>query len=185
MFRNLFKKETLAQVFSCEFWEISKNIFFTQHLWATTYVELIKNAWWFENAKQHITNENVNEVLEQNSELQCHCNGQCFLFTQEILAKIEIDDKTFANDLKPFQEKGRQKDLNIMLHGPADCGKLCLLKPVCNLFPNVFMDPTSSTFVWMGVEKSNLIFLNDLRWAPRGIQGENIDWQVFLNLLKG
>ena len=152
-------------MFSCEFWEISKNIFFTQHLWATTYVELIKNAWWFENAKQHITNENVNEVLEQNSELQCHCNGQCFLFTQEILAKIEIDDKTFANDLKPFQEKGRQKDLNIMLHGPADCGKLCLLKPVCNLFPNVFMDPTSSTFVWMGVEKSSLIFLNDLRWA--------------------
>ena len=29
------KKETLAQVFSCEFWEISKNIFFAEHLWAT------------------------------------------------------------------------------------------------------------------------------------------------------
>ena len=172
-------------MFSCEFWEISKNVFFTEHLWATAYVELIEDAWWFENAKQHITNENVNEVLEQNSELQCHCNGQCFLFTQEILAKIEVDDKTFANDLKPSQEKGRQKDLNIMLHGPADCGKLCLLKPVCNLFPNVFIDPTSSTFVWMGIEKSNLLFLNDLRWAPRGIQGRNIDWQVFLNLLKG
>ena len=26
---------TLAQVFSCEFCEISKNIFFTEHLWAT------------------------------------------------------------------------------------------------------------------------------------------------------
>ena len=32
---NFIKKETLAQVFSCEFWEISKNIFFTEHLWAT------------------------------------------------------------------------------------------------------------------------------------------------------
>ena len=29
------KKETLAQVFSCEFNEISKNTFFTEHLWVT------------------------------------------------------------------------------------------------------------------------------------------------------
>ena len=29
------KKETLAQVFSCEFCEISKNTFFTEHLRAT------------------------------------------------------------------------------------------------------------------------------------------------------
>ena len=32
---NTYKKETIAQVFSCEFCEISKNIFFTEHLWAT------------------------------------------------------------------------------------------------------------------------------------------------------
>ena len=31
---TLFKK-TLAQVFSCKFSEISKNTFFTEHLWAT------------------------------------------------------------------------------------------------------------------------------------------------------
>ena len=33
--QNLIKKEILAQVFSCEFCEISKNTFFTEHLWAT------------------------------------------------------------------------------------------------------------------------------------------------------
>ena len=33
--KTLFKKEALAQVFSCEFCEISKNIFFTEHVWAT------------------------------------------------------------------------------------------------------------------------------------------------------
>ena len=32
---NFIRKETLTQVFSCEFCEISKNIFFTEHLWAT------------------------------------------------------------------------------------------------------------------------------------------------------
>ena len=31
-------KETLAQVFSCEFYEISKNTFSTEHLWATASV---------------------------------------------------------------------------------------------------------------------------------------------------
>ena len=30
---NFIKKETLAQVFSCEFYEISKNSFFIEHLW--------------------------------------------------------------------------------------------------------------------------------------------------------
>ena len=32
---NFIQKETLAQVFSCEFCEISKNTFFTEHLWTT------------------------------------------------------------------------------------------------------------------------------------------------------
>ena len=31
---NFIKKETLAQVFSFEFCKISKNTFFTEHLWA-------------------------------------------------------------------------------------------------------------------------------------------------------
>ena len=35
---NFIKKETLAQMFSCEFCEISKNIFFTEHLWTTASV---------------------------------------------------------------------------------------------------------------------------------------------------
>ena len=30
---NFIKKETLAQVFSCEFYEISKNTFFIEYLW--------------------------------------------------------------------------------------------------------------------------------------------------------
>ena len=32
---NFIKKETLAQVFSYEFCQISKNTFFTKHLWTT------------------------------------------------------------------------------------------------------------------------------------------------------
>ena len=40
---SFIKKETLAQMFSCDFSEISKNTFFTEHLWTTTsYAYLIK-----------------------------------------------------------------------------------------------------------------------------------------------
>ena len=35
---NFIKKETRAQVFSCNFFEISKNTFFTEHLWTTASV---------------------------------------------------------------------------------------------------------------------------------------------------
>ena len=44
---NFIKKETLAQVFSCEFCEISKSTFFTEHLWTTasiiSFMVLVEN----------------------------------------------------------------------------------------------------------------------------------------------
>ena len=99
--------------------------------------ELIEEAWRFENAKQLIADENINliEVLEQKSELQCHCNGQWFLYAHEFLAKNGTDYKTFAEGLNTSLENGRQKQLNIMLHGPADCGKTFLLKTSVQSFP--------------------------------------------------
>ena len=35
LFKHTIKKEALAQMFFCEFCKISKNTFFTEHLWAT------------------------------------------------------------------------------------------------------------------------------------------------------
>ena len=35
---NFIKKETMAQIFSCEFCKISKTTFFTEHLWTTASV---------------------------------------------------------------------------------------------------------------------------------------------------
>ena len=39
---NFIKKETLEQVFSCEFCEISKHTFFTEHFWATASANAIQ-----------------------------------------------------------------------------------------------------------------------------------------------
>ena len=37
---NFIKKETRAQVFFCEFCDISENTFFTKHLWATASAQI-------------------------------------------------------------------------------------------------------------------------------------------------
>ena len=41
LFSNFVKKEALAQVFSCEFCKISKNTFYTEHLWTTASVRAL------------------------------------------------------------------------------------------------------------------------------------------------
>ena len=40
---NFIKKKTLAQVFSCEFGEISKNTFVTEHLWWLLLLVILEN----------------------------------------------------------------------------------------------------------------------------------------------
>ena len=37
---NFIEKETLSQVFSCEFCQILQNTFFTEHLWTTTLAQM-------------------------------------------------------------------------------------------------------------------------------------------------
>ena len=41
---HFIKKETLAQMFSCEFCEISKSTLFTEHLWTTASESLQQNV---------------------------------------------------------------------------------------------------------------------------------------------
>ena len=149
--------------------------------------ELVQDAWRFENANKIIEDENIDimKTVDANCEKECICNGMWYRCAKEVLTKNNIEHSIFAEAVVECLTKGRQKHVNILLVGPASCAKTFLLKPVVDLFPNVFMNPASSTFGWMGIEKANLVLLNDIRWKPRGIQGGNIEWGDFLNLLEG
>ena len=57
---NFIKKETMAQMFSCEFCEVSKNTFFTEHLWTTASNDLLWNN----------TNEEIKIILSQQDNLE-------------------------------------------------------------------------------------------------------------------
>ena len=65
-----YKKETLAQVFSCEFCEISKNIIFTEHLWATA------SIW----NTVHFSKLDIYSYINKQCENQCkNSNKKCKL----------------------------------------------------------------------------------------------------------
>ena len=69
-----------------------------------------------------------------------------------------------------------KKGNDIMIIGPANCGKTFVLKPLTYIY-NLFVSPASGEFGWIGTE---LVFLNNLRWSNK-----LIPLSVFLNLLEG
>ena len=74
---------------------------------------------------------------------------------------------------------GRSKYRNIMIVGPANCGKTFILQPLSLIF-NCFQNPASTSFAWVGADEAEIIILNDLRWNT-----QLITWNNFLLLLEG
>ena len=69
-----------------------------------------------------------------------------------------------AAALRDLTERGRGKIRNIMIIGPADCGKTFLLAPLQIVF-KTFSNPEKDKFAWIGAGTSECIFLNDFRWS--------------------
>ena len=98
---------------------------------------------------------------------------------KEILRNNKINAYVFAEAIRTLLELGRGKNRNILLVGPANCGKTFLLNPFTEIY-DTFLNPSSSKYAFVGAESKELMFLNDLRWSQ-----ETIPWQEFLNLLEG
>ena len=152
-----------------------------------TRTELIEDAWRFETAPQQKSDENCDRMQKlRNASLEeCKCGGMWMTLAKDILHKNGIDHPTFASALAKSLSRGRHKDHNIIIHGPGDCAKTFILKPILKVLPLVFKNPANSSFAWLGAEKANMIFLNDLRWAPIEKKEGFIPWGKFLNLLEG
>ena len=98
---------------------------------------------------------------------------------KEILCNNKINAYVFAEAICTLLKLGQGKNCNILLVGPANCGKTFVLNPLTEIY-DTFLNPSSSKYAFIGAENKELIFLNDLRWSQ-----EMIPWQEFLNLLKG
>ena len=79
--------------------------------------------------------------------------------------------------MRTLLELGRGKYDNILLVGPANCGKTFVLNPFTEIY-GTFLNPSSSKYAFDGAENKELILLNYLKWSQ-----EKMPWQEFLNLL--
>lgn len=107
------------------------------------------------------------------------CCGQWLVCVKEVLERNGINVQYFVGCVLELLEKGWGKYWNIMIVGVVNCGKIFLLNLFNKIF-NIFFNLVLISFVWVGVEKVECIFLNDFRWLFLVIQ-----WYDFLLLLEG
>ena len=91
---------------------------------------------------------------------KCICNveNEWLETATSLLQENHISPDHFANCVRLLLEKGRGKYRNIMLTGPANCGKTFLLNPLYIVF-KTFTNPASTSFAWVGAETRHDLLL--------------------------
>lgn len=121
----------------------------------------------------------IDLLREYPEKSNCVCNGVYQESVVEILESNSVNVEMFKRKVYSVLVEGRKKGNNLMIIGPANCGKTFLIRPITEIF-NAFVSPASGTFAWVGAEQADVLFLNDLRWSEK-----LMSWPDFLNLLEG
>ena len=145
--------------------------------------ELIKNAWELNDAPKKLQRAQLSrlQVVQEVAKSECvpGCGGEWIRMAQQVLNDNDVHLIEFGKAVKDLLVNGRGKYRNIMITGPANCGKTFLLSPLQDIF-DTFCNPAQNKFAWLGAESKEVIFLNDFRYSS-----ELISWHVFLGLLEG
>ena len=86
------------------------------------------------------------QMLEEVKEADCvvGCNEHWKYLALRTLQRNNCSAKELRNAIKNALINGRGKDRNVIIIGPANCGKTFILKPLCDIF-NAFVNPASGT----------------------------------------
>lgn len=145
--------------------------------------ELIETTWKLEKAASNIQRQQKPrmQIICETLDKDCidGCDGRWLRCAIEVLQLNNVEPLEFAEAMKQLLTKGRGKNRNIFIIGPANCAKTFLLSPLESIF-NAFCNPSDDKYAWLGAEKVEIIFLNDFRWSP-----QLIAWKELLNLLEG
>ena len=145
--------------------------------------EAIRVGWELEEAEEKLKRSKLTrlEIIEQALQNSCveNCKGQWLEMAENLIHRNGIDLIEFTSACKLLLEKGRGKYRNILLTGPANCGKTFILNPL-NLIYKTFSNPASTSFAWVGAENCEILFLNDFRWSS-----QILAWHDMLLLLEG
>ena len=145
--------------------------------------DVLTTAWEMENANNTKTRLETCrlDLLRQAGEKQCMCDppDHWLKSAMLLLEKNQIPFDQFSRSVHQLLEKGRGKYRNVMVIGPANCGKTFILNPL-NIIFRTFTNPASTSFAWVGAEEAEVLFLNDFRWSP-----QIIAWHDLLLMLEG
>ena len=145
--------------------------------------DLIENTWKMHDAKATISREKTTrmEVLEKERSKSCvdGCDMEWYTCAREILQQNRINPYVYADAVRDLLTRGRGKFRNIMITGPANCGKTFMLKPL-EIIYKAFCNPANDKYAWVGADQAEVIVLQDFRWSS-----ELICWKDLLLLLEG
>ena len=107
-------------------------------------------------------------ILQEFLQEECAyaCNKRWLTIAKDILRRNSIPEADFTEAVRNLLVKGRGKYRNIILKGPANCGKTTILNPLDSIF-HTFSNPTTTSFAWVGAQDCEVIFLNDFRWSEK------------------
>ena len=145
--------------------------------------EAIRIGWDIERAPATLKRDKKTRMEVLNTVLGEECAPGCdkrwLSIAQDILKRNSIAEGEFSEAVRCLITRGRGKYRNLLLLGPADCGKTFLLNPLNGIF-NTFTNPATASFAWVGAQNCEVIFLNDFRWSEK-----IIPWHDLLLLLEG
>ena len=121
------------------------------------------------------------DILQDAAKADCveGCHGQWKEAAEDVLVQNGLEKGAFCTAIFDLLQKGRGKYRNMMITGPANCGKTFILQPLSTIY-ECFCNPASCNFAWVGVQMAEIIFLNDFRWSQT-----LIPWHDLLLLLEG
>ena len=94
--------------------------------------DLIENTWRMSNAKASIEREKLTrmEILRKCQSERCvdGCDMDWYECARQVLQLNSINPFVFADAMRQLLEHGRGKFHNLLIVGPANCGKTFLLK---------------------------------------------------------
>jgi len=145
--------------------------------------EALAVGWEMEEAEKKLERSKLSrtDILYREMGKECvdGCGRRWLHMAEDILQRNNIQKLEFAEAVRNLLKNGRGKYRNILLKGPANCGKTFLLNPL-NVVFRTFTNPATTTFAWVGAAEAEVLFLNDFRWSP-----QIIPWHDLLLLLEG
>ena len=118
--------------------------------------------------------ERVREALSKDC--VANCNKAWYECATEVLRLNNLAIGSYAMSLRDSLEHGRGKFRNVILVGPANCGKTFMLKPLKCIFKESesFENPSNYKSGWVGAEKASVLILQDYRWSKESIARKDL-----------